>query len=127
MSTEYDLENDPRDSGCLCQRCDRRYRIDFNLPDDLWRSIHGRYNLLCGRCIVELLEQRGEFDYFDLVKLDELNRPQPKRKSKKIQVEEALRRSDLTGRLAERDDVEYGDHDQLPRGEHVARLSKQGR
>jgi hypothetical protein len=45
-----------------------------------------------------------------------------KRKAKKIQVEEALRRSDLTGRLAERDDVEYGHHDQLPRGEHVARL-----
>jgi hypothetical protein len=45
-----------------------------------------------------------------------------KRKSKKLQVEEALRRSDLTGTLAERDDVEYGPHDCLPRGEHVARM-----
>lgn len=45
-----------------------------------------------------------------------------KRKAKKIQVEEALRRSDLTGRLADRQDIEYGPHDQLPRGEHVARL-----
>ena len=45
-----------------------------------------------------------------------------KRKSKKIQVEEALRRSDLTAQIADRRDIEYGHHDQLPRGEHVARL-----
>ena len=48
---------------------------------------------------------------------------QPKRKSKKVLAEEALRRSDLTGMLAGRDDVEYGHHGQLPRGEHVARLN----
>jgi hypothetical protein len=47
---------------------------------------------------------------------------QPKRKSKKIQIEEALKRSDLTAREVGRDDIEYGHHDQLPRGEHVARL-----
>jgi hypothetical protein len=47
---------------------------------------------------------------------------QPKRKSKKIAVEEALRRSDLMAQLAGRDDIEHGHHDQLPRGEHVANL-----
>ena len=47
---------------------------------------------------------------------------QPKKKSKKIQIEEALRRSDLGAQLAERTDVEYGHHDSLPRGEHVARI-----
>jgi hypothetical protein len=45
-----------------------------------------------------------------------------KRKAKKIQVEEALRRSDLTARLAEREDIEHGHHDGIPRGEHVANL-----
>jgi len=45
-----------------------------------------------------------------------------KRKSKKIQVEEALRRSDLSAQIVNRNDIEYGPHDCLPRGEHVARL-----
>jgi hypothetical protein len=62
-------ENDPRDNGCLCQRCNHRYRVDFMLPHELWVKIHGRFNLLCGTCIVELIEAREEFDYFDLVKL----------------------------------------------------------
>lgn len=46
----------------------------------------------------------------------------PKRKSKKILAEEALRRSDLTAREVGRDDIEYGHHESLPRGEHVARM-----
>jgi hypothetical protein len=49
-----------------------------------------------------------------------------RRKTKKVLQEEALKRSDLTAREVGRDDIEYGPHDQLPRGEHVARLSKQG-
>ena len=49
---------------------------------------------------------------------------QPRKKSKKIQIEEALRRSDLGAQLAERTDVEYGHHDSLPRGEHVARMKR---
>lgn len=49
-----------------------------------------------------------------------------KKKSKKIQVEEALRRSDLTAQSVGREDIEYGHFDSLPRGEHVARLGKQG-
>jgi len=47
-----------------------------------------------------------------------------KRKSKKIQIEEALRRSDLSAQIVGRTDVEYGPHDCLPRGEHVARMRK---
>lgn len=41
-------------------------------------------------------------------------------RSKKQKIEESLRESDLTARLAGRDDVEYGHHESLPRGEHVA-------
>jgi hypothetical protein len=51
---------------------------------------------------------------------------QPKKKSKKIQVEEALRRSDLTAMETGRTDIEYGHHETLPCGEHVARITKQG-
>jgi hypothetical protein len=80
-----ETSDDPRDSGCLCQRCGQQYRVDFLLPDALWLPIHGQYNLLCGRCIVELLEAREEFDYFDLTKLDA--QPVGRKKSKKIQVE----------------------------------------
>lgn len=62
--------SDERDNGSLCQRCANRYRVDFMLPDELWAAIHGAFNLLCGSCVVELIEARKEFDYFDLVKLD---------------------------------------------------------
>ena len=47
----------------------------------------------------------------------------PKR-SKKQRIEEELKQSDLTAQLSGRDDVEYGHHDSLPRGEHVTRLGK---
>lgn len=55
------------------------------------------------------------------------NEPQPApRRSKKQKIEDALRESDLTAQLCGgRDDVEYGHHESLPRGEHVSRLRKQ--
>lgn len=52
-------EIDPRDRGCLCQRCDSRYRVDVLLPDDLWAAISGGDTLLCGRCIISALEARS--------------------------------------------------------------------
>lgn len=60
------MKDDPRDEGCLCQRCNRRYRVDVMLPDELWAGIHGAFNRLCGMCMTELIEVRGEFDYFEL-------------------------------------------------------------
>ena len=60
--------SDPRDSGCLCQGCGRRYRVDVRVSDELWKRI--QYpdwpNLLCGICIMERIEQFREFDYYDL-------------------------------------------------------------
>lgn len=44
-----------------------------------------------------------------------------KPRSKKQRVEDALRESDLGAQLAGRTDIEYGHHETLPRGEHVAR------
>lgn len=48
----------------------------------------------------------------------------PQRRSKRERDEEALRASDLTAQGAGRDDIEYGFHESLPRGEHVARLGR---
>lgn len=49
--------------------------------------------------------------------------PLPRSRSKKQRIEDALRQSDLTAQLAGRDDIEYGHHESLPRGEHVARMA----
>lgn len=54
------------DDGCLCGECGRRYRVDLNVPDDLWDSIrpYGRPNgsgLLCGSCIMLRIEALGDF------------------------------------------------------------------
>jgi len=58
--------NDPRDFGCLCQDCGRRYRVDFNVPNDVWARIAQPPNLLCGICIAERIEGLGEFNSYDL-------------------------------------------------------------
>lgn len=57
---------DPRDEGCLCYGCDRRYRVDVMVPDDLWERIKPPLaarggGLLCGRCIFDRIEALGEF------------------------------------------------------------------
>lgn len=47
--------------------------------------------------------------------------PASRSRSKKQNIADELRRSDLTAQLAGRTDIEHGPHDSLPRGEHVAR------
>ncbi len=42
-------------------------------------------------------------------------------RSKKQKIEDSLKQSDLTAQYAERQDIEYGHHETIPRGEHVAR------
>ena len=59
-------DNDP----CVCQRCGNYHYVDFTLPDELWQEIRGGFNLLCGLCIVRLLEARQKIDYFNLLKLE---------------------------------------------------------
>ena len=48
----------------------------------------------------------------------------PRRKSKKEQVADELRESDLTALETDRRDIEYGPHDSLPSGQHVARIKR---
>lgn len=61
---------DPREAGCLCGRCGRRYRVDVLVPDALWSSIASGTTLLCPRCIADGLEVRGEFAAFRLVEVE---------------------------------------------------------
>ena len=45
--------------GCVCQICGRIYRIDFIIPDDVWKTINPKQSengLLCGRCITDKME-----------------------------------------------------------------------
>lgn len=65
MSTNTDLS--VREDGCLCRDCNFRFKVDFNLPDDLWDKIEGG-GALCGLCIVERLELLDDFDSFDLTR-----------------------------------------------------------
>jgi hypothetical protein len=52
---------------------------------------------------------------------DRINATQALRtRSKKQKIEDALRQSDLTAQYVGRHDIEYGHHETLPRGEHVA-------
>ena len=59
--------------GCKCQECGRYYKVDFNIPKEIWVKMCGKYNLLCGCCIVKRLEQLEEWDYWNIVKLDQFN------------------------------------------------------
>jgi len=54
------------DDGCLCQGCGKPYMVDLIIPDNLWEEIKpsGKAKgsgLLCGKCIMDKLEGRGEF------------------------------------------------------------------
>jgi hypothetical protein len=50
-----------------------------------------------------------------------------KKLSKTEQARRDLAASDLTAQGAEREDIEYGSHETLPQGQHVARLGNQPR
>ena len=70
--TEKLIEETQR-NGCKCQECGRYYKVDFNIPKEIWVKMCGKYNLLCGCCIVKRLEQLEEWDYWNIVKLDQFN------------------------------------------------------
>jgi|SRR5688500_590992 len=57
------------EQGCQCCECGRRYRIDLNVPDEVWSQIGmpAHAGLLCGSCIIGrmeiLAEQQAGFGY----------------------------------------------------------------
>lgn len=66
---------DDREKGCVCQSCFRRYKVDVQVDDALWKSItpeaeNTGAGLLCGRCIFQRIEGLGEFDALVLTRDD---------------------------------------------------------
>lgn len=62
------------DKGCACQGCGQRYKVDVQLPDDLWNRIKPEAKpngagLLCGRCIFSRIEALDEFDALSFSRL----------------------------------------------------------
>jgi hypothetical protein len=60
--------------SCTCQKCGDKYKVDFLVPDKIWEQIKPQHKpvgagLLCGKCIVEALEERG----YSACKLIDLN------------------------------------------------------
>lgn len=56
-------DSDPRDEGCLCQRCGARYKLDVMVPDHIWEKIKPHDaapggGLLCGSCVIGRIEKR---------------------------------------------------------------------
>ena len=56
---------------CRCDDCGSQYHVDVIVPDDLWDGIkpEGKPKgggLLCGLCIMELIEARDEHAAFRL-------------------------------------------------------------
>ena len=63
-----------KDDGCVCQCCGVKFRVDVNVPDELWNRIRpvGKpegAGLLCGVCIFRRIEVLNEFSAFELVKI----------------------------------------------------------
>jgi hypothetical protein len=57
--------------SCKCQSCGKSYKVDINIPDDIWEQIKptGKpvgAGLLCVPCIMKCIEKIDEYDSFDL-------------------------------------------------------------
>lgn len=83
----------------------------------------GEYQIMAadGRQIIGYVEGSALAEWLR----DRINAaPVPRSRSKKQKIEDTLRKSDLTAQITDRQDIEYGHHESLPRGEHVSRLRK---
>jgi len=77
------------EEGCTCHSCGRKYKIDFNIPNELWGKINQGKNLLCGTCIVEKLEQYLDYYAFEIIdKCDAEKRYEAACKSYRMTFEE---------------------------------------
>lgn len=59
--------------SCKCQNCGNKFKVDLNIPDDLWEKIKSLNKLkgaglLCGKCIMEKIEEISDYDYWFLTK-----------------------------------------------------------
>lgn len=64
---------DDEEKGCACQGCGERYKVDVEVPDDLWNQIRPEgkpegTGLLCGCCIFSRVEALGKHDDLSLAR-----------------------------------------------------------
>lgn len=52
--------------SCMCQECNWCFRLDLNIPDELWELIKPSKGLLCGSCIMIKLQKIFEYSAFEL-------------------------------------------------------------
>lgn len=55
--------------SCKCQKCGQQYKVDIIVPDNIWEIIKPKgkkqgSGLLCGKCILEKLENLNKFKTF---------------------------------------------------------------
>jgi hypothetical protein len=58
---------------CICQSCGKKYSVDIIVPDKLWEQIKPKgkpegAGLLCGKCIMDRIENIGKYDCYYLSK-----------------------------------------------------------
>lgn len=98
----------------LCSDCGLESHVDLDPSADVYtnreliKANHQKWSPEC----------RGGLSTIRLLAGSDPERPRSR--SKKQKAEDDLRRSDLTAQLTGRTDIEYGNHETLPRGEHVA-------
>ena len=105
----------------VCNECGLESYVDLDPSADVYtnceliKANHQKWSPEC----------KGDLSTIRL--LEGLVPERPRKQSKKQKTEESLRQSDLSAQLSGRDDIEYGHHESLPRGEHVARRLVAGR
>jgi hypothetical protein len=61
--------------ACKCDICGKEYKVDILVSNSLWekyikpknKSIGG--GLVCGECIMKIIENIGEYNAFKLIKI----------------------------------------------------------
>jgi len=56
---------------CICQKCNRKYKVDLIIPNFLWDKIKPKnkksgQGLLCGSCIMKKIENLDEYNSFEV-------------------------------------------------------------
>ena len=60
--------------SCKCQECERQYKVDIVVSDELWNQIKpdGKLKgcgMLCGSCIMNRIEAQNNYDAWELIEL----------------------------------------------------------
>ncbi len=60
--------------SCKCQECERQYKVDIIVPDELWKQIKpdGKLSgggMLCGSCIMDRIEEQNSYGVWELIEL----------------------------------------------------------